>query len=184
MANLSAPTVSEPIYDCAERVVVSGYVPGATIDIYADAVRIGGGVSFSGSGQVFGVPPANMVAGTKIKATQTSDGDTSPSSPEVTVQTPLSVDPPVLDAPLLECARCVRVAMADGENASVAAGGPFPLIVYAHGRRKPSCLGAWQACPGAPTDTTDDYRELSGIMAHLARWGFVTIAPDLRDPGS
>src|SRR4029453_8656367 len=70
-------------------------------------------------------------------------------------------------------------ATADGENALFAAGGPFPLIVFAHGRRWPSCFASWQACSGAPTETTDDYRQLSGIMEHLARWGFITIAPDL-----
>jgi dienelactone hydrolase len=34
-------------------------------------------------------------------------------------------------------------------------------------------------CAGVPTDTSEDYRQLSGIMAHLARWGFIVIAPDL-----
>jgi dienelactone hydrolase len=34
-------------------------------------------------------------------------------------------------------------------------------------------------CPGAPTDINQDFRQLSGILSQLARWGFVCIAPDL-----
>ncbi len=115
MAKLSAPTVSEPLYERASTVVLTGYVPGATLEIYADppgpgpAVKVGGGVSNSASGQVFGVAPANMVAGAKITAVQIYLGDKSPPSPEVTVQTALGVDAPILTAPLLECAGCTAV---------------------------------------------------------------------------
>jgi hypothetical protein len=34
MSILSAPNIWEPLYECAPQVVVTGYVPGATIDIY------------------------------------------------------------------------------------------------------------------------------------------------------
>lgn len=115
MANLSAPTVGEPLYECAGSVVVTGYVPGAKVTISAEppagpAVVIGGGVSSSASGQVFGVAVANMVAGAKVTAVQAYMGDTSPPSPEAAVQAALSLDAPLLTAPLLECARCVRVS--------------------------------------------------------------------------
>jgi hypothetical protein len=72
-------------------------------------------------------------------------------------------------------------ATAEGDSQPFAAGGPFPVIVYGHGRRWPSCFSSfgWDACPGAPTDTNQDYRQLSGILSHLARWGFVCIAADL-----
>jgi hypothetical protein len=109
MANLSAPTVSEPIYECAAGVVVVGYVPGANVTIIAKppganvAMQVGGGVSNSAGGQVFGVATVNMVAGASITAV------TSPSSPEVVVQSALNVDAPRLMTPLLEHARCVHV---------------------------------------------------------------------------
>lgn len=126
MASLSAPNVWQPLYECAPQVVVTGYVPGATIDIYAippgpgSPSRIGGGVSVSATGQVFGVAVAKMVAGAKVYATQTYGGTTSPPSPDVILQSALSVDPPLLPAPLLECARCVRVeGMLPGASAQV-----------------------------------------------------------------
>ena len=66
-------------------------------------------------------------------------------------------------------------ASADGEDAPVATGGPFPAIAIAHARR----LRSSEVRPGAPEDPSQDYRQLAGVMAHLARRGFVVIAPDL-----
>ncbi len=66
-------------------------------------------------------------------------------------------------------------AAADGEDAPVAPGGPFPVIAIAHARR----LRSAGVRPGAPEDPSQDYRQLTGLMAHLARRGFVVIAPDL-----
>ncbi len=115
MSVLSAPNIWEPLYECAPQVVVTGYVPGATIDIYAippgpgSPVRIGGGVSFSATGQVFGVNVSLMVLDTRVYATQTYGGNTSPPSPEIILQGALSVSPPRLAEPLLDCARCVYV---------------------------------------------------------------------------
>ncbi len=120
MSVLSAPNIWEPLYECAPQVVVTGYVPGATIDIYAippggpsmppdPHPRIGGGVSFSATGQVFGVTASLMVLDTRLYATQTYGGDASPASPVVTLQGALEVSPPRLTEPLLECARCVYV---------------------------------------------------------------------------
>ena len=114
MAALSAPTVWEPLYECSSLVVVSGYVPGASIDVYATppggaAARIGGGVSHSATGQVFSVTAAAMVAGASIQATQSLGGDVSPLSPVVVLQGAAAVATPRLMTPLYECARCVRV---------------------------------------------------------------------------
>lgn len=81
MAKLSAPTLGEPIYSCAENVVVTGCVPGASVDIHADGVQVGGGISSSASGQVFGVAAAGMVGGAKITVTQTLGADVSPPCP-------------------------------------------------------------------------------------------------------
>ncbi|AUX20111.1 hypothetical protein SOCEGT47_005740 [Sorangium cellulosum] len=66
-------------------------------------------------------------------------------------------------------------ASADGEEAPLSPGGPFPVIALGHERR----LRTSVVRPGAAVDPGQDYRQLAGIMAHLARWGFVVIAPDL-----
>ncbi|WP_437327359.1 alpha/beta hydrolase [Sorangium sp. So ce381] len=66
-------------------------------------------------------------------------------------------------------------ASADGEEAPLSAGGPFPVIAIAHERR----LATSAATAGSPAGLAQDYRQLAGVMAHLARWGFVVVAPDL-----
>ncbi|MGK3967091.1 alpha/beta hydrolase [Sorangium sp. So ce118] len=66
-------------------------------------------------------------------------------------------------------------ASADGEEAPLSPGSPFPAIAIAHERR----LATSAAIPGSPADIGQDHRQLAGVMAHLARWGFVVIAPDL-----
>ncbi|HEV8524407.1 MAG TPA: hypothetical protein VGQ71_07890 [Terriglobales bacterium] len=59
-------------------------------------------------------------------------------------------------------------------NAPVACGGPFPLIVYAHGNRNyPSCDGSTSAPP------QDDYRQADGILSPLAAAGFIVISVDV-----
>jgi len=65
-------------------------------------------------------------------------------------------------------------ATADGEDAPLARGNPFPVLAVAHARRLRRHAGA-----GAPEDIAQDYRQLTAILAHLARRGFVVIAPDL-----
>lgn len=69
-------------------------------------------------------------------------------------------------------------ATVEGENAPIAGGRPFPLIIYGHARRLPPECGE-PICPGSSADISRDFEQLSGIFNHLARWGFVTIAPDL-----
>ncbi|XYH99048.1 alpha/beta hydrolase [Sorangium sp. So ce1128] len=66
-------------------------------------------------------------------------------------------------------------AQADGEEAPLSPGGPYPVVAIAHERR----LRTSAATPGAPVDVDQDYRQLAGVMAHLSRWGLVVIAPDL-----
>ena len=71
-------------------------------------------------------------------------------------------------------------ATSDGSDTPFAPGGPFHLLVYGHAKRYPQLANPGEApCPGAPADTTQDYTRVSGILSQLARWGFVTIAPDL-----
>ncbi|WP_437648031.1 alpha/beta hydrolase [Sorangium sp. So ce362] len=66
-------------------------------------------------------------------------------------------------------------ASADGEEAPLSPGGPFPVIAIAHERRLPTSA----VTSGSPAGIEQDYRQLAGVMAHLARWGFAVIAPDL-----
>ncbi len=71
-------------------------------------------------------------------------------------------------------------ATADGDATPVASGGPFPVVVYGHAKRFPQALLPDEApCPGAPADTAHDYERVTGILSQLARWGFISIAPDL-----
>ena len=115
MAKISAPRIFEPLYECASVIVVSGYIPGAMIDLFAIPVgaslpvRIGGGISYSATGQVFGVDKKKMIANTKLSATQSFGSVTSPHSPEVILQRAITIGSPRLTAPLIECASCVRV---------------------------------------------------------------------------
>ena len=51
----------------------------------------------------------------------------------------------------------------------------FALVVFGHARRN---LGT-PVCNGSNTDITQDFRQMSGICKHLARWGFMIICPDL-----
>ena len=50
---LSPPTVIPPLYECATAVSVEGFVPGATIDIYANGARMGVGYQMHHGGRVF-----------------------------------------------------------------------------------------------------------------------------------
>ena len=56
-------------------------------------------------------------------------------------------------------------------SGAVASGGPFPVIVYGHGQR-------WYGL-GTPADNSKDYKQLGGILAYLAKKGFIVISVDL-----
>ena len=82
--------------------------------------------------------------------------------------------------PAANAAMIFYPATSDGSGTPFAPGGPFHLLVYGHAKRFPRLANPDEApCPGAPGDTTQDYTRVSGILSQLARWGFVTIAPDL-----
>ena len=80
------------------------------------------------------------------------------------------------DRPLRNKAVIFYPATEAGENVSIATGF-FPLIVFGHAKR--FLATSTPVCPGTPTDITQDFRQLSGIFTHLARWGFIIISPDL-----
>ena len=68
-------------------------------------------------------------------------------------------------------------ARAAGENVPVAPG-RFPVVVFGHARRysAPPAPG----CPRtAPTANADDYLHYQALLGHLARRGFLVIAPDV-----
>lgn len=121
MSGLSAPDIWEPLYECAALVAVSGFVPGAHIDIYAvlpsrfpnmpnPPERIGGGISHSLSGQVFSVDITKMIAGARLYATQTYNGmPASPISYEVVLQRSIGQFQPRIIPQLIECAKCLQV---------------------------------------------------------------------------
>lgn len=116
---LSPPSVHPPLHECGTALTVSGFVPGAAIDIYADNTRIGGGTSDSPWGQRFRVNPP-LAAGQAITATQTADGETSNPSASITViaheKVYLETLPtPELKEPIYDCGGALSVRnLADG----------------------------------------------------------------------
>jgi hypothetical protein len=110
---LSPPTVRTPLYECGTAVSVSGFVPGATIEIYSNGtVRIGSGVSDAPWGQSFTVPA--LATGQVITATQTVGGVMSPHSKAVTVTDffeahPEGLPKPVLEEPVYNCGGAIGV---------------------------------------------------------------------------
>jgi hypothetical protein len=65
----------------------------------------------------------------------------------------------------------------EGMGAPVA-DGPFPLVIVGHAKRWPPPI-APTCTPDVPADISQDFTQLSGILSHLARWGFVSICPDI-----
>ncbi len=111
---ISPPIVNPPLYQCATAVTVQGFIPGATIDIYADVTtHIGGAISDSPWGQSFSVSP-DLVAGQKITATQTYSGVTSQPSALVEVMDYFQIHPegltkPIQDTPIYNCGGALGV---------------------------------------------------------------------------
>jgi photosystem II stability/assembly factor-like uncharacterized protein len=112
---LSPPIIDRPLFHCATTVSVSGFMPGAKIEIYVNgSTIIGGGVSDSPWGQVFSVSPV-LNFGDVITATQTFDGVTSlPSQPLTVEHTEKyfggSLPKPKLDEPIYNCGGAIGVS--------------------------------------------------------------------------
>ncbi len=111
---LSPPIIQPELYACASSISVSGFVPGAKIDIYANrTTRIGGGVSDSPWGQVYSVNP-ELIAYDSITARQTFDGITSPHSKALQVRSyrkdgPGGLTKPELEEPIYDCGGAIGV---------------------------------------------------------------------------
>lgn len=72
-------------------------------------------------------------------------------------------------------ARVYYPAKAAGLNQDVADGGPFPLVLIAHGRHD-----SFRTTPG-PLTRDENYRGYEYLQQHLARHGFISVSVDLDD---
>jgi hypothetical protein len=157
-ARLSPPTVGAPLYECATAVTISGFVPGATLTIYANGTtKVGGGVSDAPWGQSFAVNPP-LVASQNITATQTYGSVMSAPSVGVQVvnyfeQHPEGLTKPVLEAPIYDCGGAISVR-------NLVEGGL--LEVYANSNR----VGVADGCgPGQWVFATPQFVKGQGVYA-------------------
>lgn len=123
---LLPPRVIVPLSECSSKVRVQGQITGATVDIFADGVRVGGDTA-SWSNQLFPLDTGvTLTSGARITATQSLGGETSPQSPQpVEVQ----AKPPVIGnvgfrSHLYVCGECVWLdGMVPGASVEVKVGG-------------------------------------------------------------
>lgn len=113
---LSPPILQVPIYECADTVVVKGFVPGAKLQVYIGGTppAVGGGTGITPSGEPFAVSSAFTI-GQVVTATQTVNGIESGPSNAVTVKSykddyPAGMPQPrIAPTPCLDCGRAVGV---------------------------------------------------------------------------
>src|ERR1700681_1254896 len=111
---VSPPILGQPIYECTQGVWVSGFIPGARIDIFVSGnpMPVGGGTSEFATGEKFGLTITCM-KGMVLTAKQTWNGVTSGPSNAVTVRAvkddyPNGLPPPRIDPPpLYKCGRAI-----------------------------------------------------------------------------
>ncbi len=110
---LSPPSVQSPIYKCARAVAVYGFIPGATVDVFANVSEHLGQVHApetyaQAAPQVMLSRPLKV--GDVITATQTYQNITSKQSfNPVTVGEQPAITTPVVDPDLWECGQVVNV---------------------------------------------------------------------------
>ncbi|MFN2137984.1 MAG: transglutaminase domain-containing protein [Candidatus Promineifilaceae bacterium] len=108
---LSPPIVSSPIYECAEAVNVYGFVPHATVEVFANGNDLVGSET-----PPFGFAQINLTRrlnlGESITATQTVNGVTSVQSyiPVIVSPRPDQLGKPVVNPDIYECGRVVPVS--------------------------------------------------------------------------
>lgn len=76
------------------------------------------------------------------------------------------------DNPLGVHAKLYYPAAAPGDG-PVACGGPFPLIIYTHGKR------IYPSCDGSYLGVAQDYRQADGLLTRLAAAGMIVISVDV-----
>jgi len=89
----------------------------------------------------------------------------------VTIPNPETPEDPVVDAIVY------YPAQADGEETAFASGPegpPLHLVDFGHANR----TATFPPCPGTPGDRTQDYLQMSTILSHLVRWGFMCLSPE------
>jgi|GEM_PF-3286377 len=109
---LSPPIVFSPIYECAEEVHISGFVPKATIKVYANDTELIAEIvsDYSFEDIQIGRP---LKVGEVISATQTVNGKTSIKSIHPIVVEPLpnlTLNKPEINQSLYECGQIVPVS--------------------------------------------------------------------------
>ena len=114
---LSSLILQRPIYECADTVVVNGYIPNAKVEVFiaGNPSPVGSGTASEASGQVIKVSSA-FVKGQVVTARQIFDGVNGPPSNAVTVTShtedyPAGLPQPrIAPTPCYECGRAVGVA--------------------------------------------------------------------------
>ena len=123
---LLPPVVVGPLSECSSRVRVQGQLIGATVDIFANGVHVGGGVA-TWSDQVFPLSGgATLAPGSNVTATQSLTGSVSPQSPApVTVQKkPPTIGHVGTKTHIYVCGQCVWLdGMVPGATVQVTVGG-------------------------------------------------------------
>lgn len=123
---LLPPAVIGPLSECSSRVKVQGQLIGATVDLFANGIHVGGGVA-TWTDQVFPLTGgATLAPGSNVTATQSMGGSVSPQSPApVTVQK----KPPTLGhvgakSHIYMCGQCLWLdGMVPGAKVDVTVGG-------------------------------------------------------------
>src|SRR5216117_523286 len=112
MSILSAPTVSEPLFECSQAIEVSGQFTGSEIVIFTNGQRIAGGISRSATASFPIDEGANLIPGMRVYASQTFQGDTSDVDPDKqsveVLAKPSVINPPNFIWPTYTCAQCTE----------------------------------------------------------------------------
>ncbi len=83
---LSPPIVGSPIYACTNQVVVSGFVPGATVRVFVNGTEVGSAVANFPDRHVFTLPFSLTVSPTQVVTATQRFGGSMPSLPSAGVQ--------------------------------------------------------------------------------------------------
>lgn len=111
---ISPPTLQQPIYECAQTVVVKNFIVGATLQVFVDGALEGTETGIWTGGAPVQLGTA-LTQGQKVRAIQIVDGVSSDSSNQVTVTSYLEdypgglPRPRISRSPLLKCGRAIGI---------------------------------------------------------------------------